>query len=148
MNLSDIYHEESERMKPKDLLDQMHFEYHHVKHPNFPAEYIPKRKKGKTPANQLTSDVIQHIDMSGGWATRVNTSGRVLNGKYIPGTTKNGTPDIIGCIKGKFVGIEIKIGRDKQSEAQRKVEADIQRAKGLYIIVHNLDEWFNYYNKI
>ena len=133
----------------KEQLQKMLDDQFVRQYPNVPDYARPKPKKGKSPANQLTSDIIKHITLIGGWATRVNTSGRVLNGKYITGTTKLGTPDIIACIpSGRFVGIEIKIGKDKQSDAQKLVESQIHKAQGNYFLVHNLDEWLRYYNDL
>ena len=133
----------------KEQLQKMLDDQFVRQHPSVPSYAKPKPKANKSKANQLTNDIIKHITLIGGWATRVNTAGRVLNGKYITGTTKLGTPDIIACIPiGRFVGIEIKIGKDKQSDAQKQVENDIHKAQGNYYLIHNLDEWFRYYNDL
>ena len=119
---------------------------HFIKnHPNVPEYARPNKKSKKSPANQLTSDIIKHIALVGGWATRINTMGRVVDGKYIPGSTKLGTPDIIACIKSRFIGIEIKIGKDKISAVQEDTHCSIQKALGILLVIHNLDEWLDAY---
>jgi hypothetical protein len=44
------------------------------------------------------------------------------------------------------VKIEVKIGKDRQSEAQKKYQEDIERAGGVYLIARDFDsfvEWFD-----
>lgn len=111
-------------------------------------------------ANGLTKAVIRWVEIHGGQAERINNIGRYiegavvnkgfygstrLKGKYIPSTGTRGTADISATIKGRSVKIEVKIGKDKQSEAQKKYQADTERSGGVYIIARNLDgfvaEW-------
>lgn len=131
-------HEELQRMKDEEFAKR---------YPNVPSYAKPKPKKVKSPANQLTNDVISHIILTGGWATRINSMGRVLNGKYIPGSTQKGVSDIMACINGKFIAIEIKI-KDKLSEDQIKFSKQIEKSGGKYFVVHNIDEYFSILNKI
>ena len=134
-------------MTPLQQLEQMKVDEFKRTHPNIPEYAMIKRKKSKSPSNELTANIIDDITSRGGWATRINTMGRVLNGKYIPGSTKLGTPDIIACIKGKFAGIEIKI-KDKQSDVQKRVELDINKSGGYYFVCHNFDEWIRQYDEL
>lgn len=107
-------------------------------------------------ANNLTKAVIRWIQIHGGQAERINTMGRFiqgatvskgfygskqLKGKYIPTTSTKGSSDISATVKGKSWKIEIKIGNDKQSEAQKKYQSDIEAAGGKYTIVRSLDEF-------
>ncbi len=146
-DLGDIYHEQQDDLSPKEQLEAAMLDEFKRSHPNLPEYAYPKPKKSKSPANELTADIIKHIKLMHGWSTRVNTMGRVLDGKYIPGSTERGTPDIIGCIKGRFVSIEVKIN-DKQSPDQKEVERKIKAANGYYFVCHNLDEWFECYKTI
>ena len=53
-----------------------------------------------------------------------------------------GIPDIIACIKGLFVGIEVKApGRiNNQSQEQKIHQKNIELAGGIYLLVDNLKE--------
>ena len=53
---------------------------------------------------------------------------------------KKGIPDIICCIDGKFVGIEVKRPGNKLSEAQKGFKAGIELAGGVYAVVFSLEE--------
>lgn len=107
-------------------------------------------------ANGLTKAVIRWIEIHGGQAERINTMGRYiqgatvskgfygsqqLKGKYIPTTSTKGSADVSALVNGKTWKIEIKIGNDKQSEHQKKYQADIERAGGKYSIIRSLDEF-------
>lgn len=126
---------------------------------SMPPDYVPKTKYTDKTANGLTKCVIEWIKLHGGQAERINTTGRYIEGKevtrgfygvvrtkgkYIPGTGTKGSSDISSTIKGKSVKWEIKMN-DKQSEAQKKYEADIKAAGGYYFIVHNFDEFIQYW---
>ena len=66
--------------------------------------------------------------------------------KWVYGTTKRGTPDIMGVLNGKNLAIEVKIGKDKQSEAQKQVEADIHASGGYYFIAKDFESFYQWVN--
>lgn len=41
--------------------------------------------------------------------------------------------------------IEVKHGRDRQSEAQKKYQADIEKAGGVYYVAKTFDEFYRWY---
>jgi len=51
-----------------------------------------------------------------------------------------GTADIIGCVGGRFVGIEVKQPGKAQSDAQRLWQAKVEAAGGLYAVVYGVRE--------
>ena len=53
----------------------------------------------------------------------------------------SGVPDIVGCYKGKFFGIECKAGSNKPTPLQRKNLTDIELAGGIAVVVNekNMD---------
>lgn len=57
------------------------------------------------------------------------------------GMAQNGTPDILACIKGTFLGIEAKAGRGKVTKIQVVQLRKIDAAQGLAVVVNekNLD---------
>jgi hypothetical protein len=54
-----------------------------------------------------------------------------------------GSPDILGCIKGRFVGIEAKVGKDRQSPKQQNFAAAVRAAGGVYILARSVDDVTN-----
>jgi Holliday junction resolvase len=52
------------------------------------------------------------------------------------GFGSSGVPDFVACIKGKFVGIEVKAGKNKPTALQDKNLTDIMGAGGVAIVVN------------
>lgn len=51
---------------------------------------------------------------------------------------KNGTPDLIICHAGRFLSIELKAGKGKQTDDQRAVEDAIALAGGGYAVCRSI----------
>lgn len=61
-----------------------------------------------------------------------------------------GIPDIVACVKGHFVGIEVKRpgAKNEQSEQQKIHERNIKKSGGTYLLVDSLQEVINYIEPI
>lgn len=51
-----------------------------------------------------------------------------------------GIPDIICCVKGQFVGIEVKDGDNKASALQEAHIRQIKKAGGLAFVAYNIND--------
>lgn len=60
------------------------------------------------------------------------SKGYIQNGKV-------GSPDLILCIAGQFVGVECKRKGNKQSDLQKSAQVAIEKAGGRYWLVDSLD---------
>ncbi|MGN6297932.1 MAG: hypothetical protein ACTHM7_14190 [Ginsengibacter sp.] len=102
-------------------------------------------------ANGLTNAIIDFIIFSGGDANRINTQGqmRKINGRMVwtHGSTRRGTSDVHGVFKGRFLSIEIKIGSDRQSEAQIKEAERITKAGGLYFVAKDMPSFLEWWDE-
>ena len=120
---------------------------------------LPKMPKVNT-ANGLTNFICNYINWMGYRATRINSTGRLIDGvqkqpsgvvlttkKWIPGTTRKGTADISATIKGRSVMIEIKMN-DKPSQYQLDEQAKERKAGGVYEFIHNTEEFFTLYDSL
>jgi Holliday junction resolvase len=52
------------------------------------------------------------------------------------GFMQNGVPDIICCVKGKFIGIECKAGKNKTTAIQDKNIRSIQASGGIAMVIN------------
>jgi hypothetical protein len=52
------------------------------------------------------------------------------------GYGKSGVPDIIGCYKGKFFGIECKAGKNKPTPLQRLQLDAIYNSEGISLVIN------------
>lgn len=140
------------------------FDWNYRRHPSVP-EYarIAPKFDDKT-ANGLTKCIITFLQIRGHQAERISTTGRYIDntttftdamgftrkigsGKWIKGNTTKGSADISATINGKSVKIEVKIGRDRQSAAQKQYQQDIEQAGGFYFIAKDLATFADWYNE-
>jgi hypothetical protein len=140
------------------------------KHPNHRRDLtMPIKHYEVTKANGLTQAVIAVIRCTGYQAERINTTGRQIDNRkeftdvvgirrtvgsltWIPGTGTKGSADIHASIPvngsngfAVSVKIEIKIN-DKQSEYQKEYQKTIENSGGIYLIIHSLQEFFNWWD--
>lgn len=124
---------------------------------NVPEHGVPKTKFDDKTANGLTRCITAFLRLKGCYVTRVNTTGRFIQGssyidvlghrkqfpgKWIPGSTSKGTADLHCVIAGKHVSVEVKVGRDRMSEAQTETKHAVEASGGFYWIVRSFDEFY------
>lgn len=133
------------------------------KYPSVPLHCLAFSAFKETSANELTKTIIRFIQLNGYQAERINTMGRFVGpkkytdfdgrertigkGKYIPTTGTKGSADISATIAGRSVKIEVKYGKDRQSDAQKQYQASIEQAGGTYIIARDVDGFIDWFDK-
>jgi len=138
---------------PKNLkeLSKLANELKAEKHPDVPSFALVKKAFKDATANELTKTIIYDMYwVREGLAYRIN-NGATYDTKrqvYRKGVQRKGVPDIIGIINGRFIGIEVKIGRDRQSADQKEVEKEINDAGGVYFIAKSYDDYLEKIAKI
>jgi hypothetical protein len=100
-----------------------------------------------TETNAITNQVINYLLYNGHFASRIQSQGQYspTRGRWIKSKVRRGIGDIIACVNGKFWMIEIKTGKDRQSDFQKSVEQDVNKAGGVYLIVRTLGDFIGYY---
>lgn len=106
----------------------------------------PKAPKSIT-ANDLTRQIVKFLRNQGAFATRLSSTGtfRADLNKFVPSQQVAGLPDVMAVYLGQAVFVEVKIGADPVSEAQRNTISDLIRADADVFIAHNFEElrdWF------
>ena len=140
-------YQKPQAVKGLEHMADIHFR---KKHPNFPEYAIPPQSYRDDTANGLTRCIVDYIRFRGGQAERINTTGIPVQqrGRIVwrKSNATKGSADISATIAGRSVKIEIKINSDRQSEAQRRYQATIEYAGGLYFIAKDFTtfvEWFD-----
>lgn len=133
------------RYKKPDSIKRLEQEYFEWKYRNSP---IPVQCRFKKPfrddtANGLAGCIEAWAKIYGAFYQRQNSQGQYdsrLKMWRKSGTTK-GIADVQVTFKGKTFNLEIKIGRDRQSEIQKEVERKIRSAGGHYAIIHCFNDF-------
>ena len=127
-----------------------------------PPEMLVKQQYRDDTANGLTKCICDFIRLHEGQAERINSMGRPIDRRqtftdvvgitrtigsveWVPGTTTAGTADVSATIKGRSVKIEIKIGSDHQSQAQKDYQRNIETAGGIYYIARDFTTFVDWY---
>jgi hypothetical protein len=152
-------------MKSLDILKELKLNESINEHPNVPRYAIAVPKYTDKTANGLTKCILDYLQLSNHQAERINTMGRPIDNRKqvtdVIGRTKTigtmtwgkstatkGSADISATIEGLSVKIEVKIGKDRQSEDQKIYQAKIEKAKGYYWIVKNFDDFMKKYDEL
>jgi hypothetical protein len=134
------------------------------KYPNLPDHARVVNIPTDGSANGLTKLVIKWIELHGGQAERINTMGRMVDKRkivtdvlgrkgmigsmsYIPTTGTKGSADVSAVVQGRSYKIEIKVGKDRQSDAQKAYEQSITSAGGVYLIVRTMDQFVQWWDE-
>ena len=141
-------------------LEDTVFDAKKQKYPNVP--YLTKHQYSDKTANGLTRAIIDFVRLRGGQAERINTTGRPIDRRiaytnvvgmtrtvgsieWVKGTGIRGSADISATIKGHSVKIEVKIGNDRQSLAQKEYQKNIEAARGIYYIARDFTSFVEWY---
>ena len=148
----------------KERLKQSELAYKSIKYPTMPTELMATTMHSDKDTNSLTRCVLDWLKFEGWQGERISTTGKYIDsreqftdvlgrtrtigsGKYIPGTGTKGSADISATIRGRSVKIEIKFGKDRQSDAQKRYQEQIESAGGTYIIVKEFDSFIVWYDE-
>lgn len=135
------------------------------KHPDIPEHILCPRKYSDRTSNDLTRCILDFLKFKGQQGERIACTGhyldqsklvtdtlgftrRIGSGKWIKGSMQPGTADISATIQGLSVKIEIKIGKDRQSQKQHEYQNQVKKSGGKYIIVTSFQNFLQQYNTI
>ncbi|MFZ2341152.1 MAG: hypothetical protein WAW07_15700 [Bacteroidales bacterium] len=142
-------------------LERLYMDDHRRRYPSMPEYARTCKQYEDRTANGLTRCAIDYIRLTGGMAERVNCTGRYIDnsqvfedvlgrkrsigtGQWLPTSGMKGTADISAVIQGRAVKIEIKM-KDRQSEDQKKYQAAVEQAGGIYLIIRSFQGLYDWY---
>jgi len=152
-------------MTPLNHLHQLALEDNRKKYPSFPDAYRPKPKYSDTTEKGLKKCIVDFCTFTGHHAEPINNRGFVVDErqvvenvigqlktigskKWIKSTQEKGTADMQARFKRADlpfaipVAIEIKMPGDRQSQDQKRYQAKVESAGGLYWIVTSFDDFY------
>ena len=120
--------------------------------PNLPEYAITTPKYEDRTANGLSRCIIDFLNSQEGCCCfRISNEGILRidkNGKAFRATSsmQNGISDLISCVWGRFVSIEVKVNKDVQSDAQKEYQRQTENARGYYVIAKDFASFLNWFN--
>jgi hypothetical protein len=147
-------------------LKAISLEQNRRKYPHLPEAVRVPYPYNDRDANGLTRCIIDYIRFMGFQAERISVVGRVIDNRkvytdvlghtrtiggyrWIKPSMQPGTADISATIQSISVKIEVKCKatNDRQSEAQKQYQAEVENAGGLYVIATDFEQFYNWYQK-
>ena len=95
------------------------------------------------PADILTNDLRVALSAKYGrdaFLQRVNVIAMATTTRGMVRSCQPGTADLLGCVQGCPVAIEVKAGKDRQRESQKNFQECWVRAGGVYLIARTVAE--------
>jgi hypothetical protein len=145
-------------------LNWLAFDQLKAKHPDIKPEWLPRPNYKDKNANQLTQSIIAFLRLQGHQSERIAVTGRMIDRRkvvkdclgqsliigsteWIKSSMQRGTADISATIYGRSIKIEVKIQNDKQSEAQRIYQAQVEASDGVYYVARDFQSFYGWYYK-
>lgn len=144
-------------MTLKDL-SNLKYQQDRKNRPSIPEYAVPRSTFTDKTANGLTKAIKTFCDIKGIFCQRTGNEGRyrpgqsvvdaigrtrIMKGTWLPGLN-NGQADLTLVFSGRYIAIEVKIGKDRQSQDQKDFEKSILTSGGHYWIVKS---WADFYEK-
>jgi hypothetical protein len=104
---------------------------------------VPKDERRSVKEQTVQNEIIKFMRMQGWYVVKYDAVRLVGSGDSLAlGTMTKGVPDLIACINGSFVGIEVKAPRAnvRQSPEQIDQGVRIEEAGGNYIVTHGVED--------
>jgi hypothetical protein len=102
----------------------------------------PLVTKSVTDTNGITKlivDYIHYIYPKSSTFQRISSEGKWRKGiGYIPSENK-GLSDAEGMVNGRFLSLELKVGKDRQQESQKKRQIKVENDGGIYYLCKWID---------
>ncbi|WP_242916324.1 hypothetical protein [Pontibacter liquoris] len=121
------------------------------RYPNVPPHGIVAPKLSDKDANGLTRCILEYFRLHGGYAVRINTQGQYNEKlkKWTKSTTRRGTADVHSCLNGIHYSIEVKVGRDSQSDYQQlETQEQVEGACGRYYVAQDFQSFYDWINQV
>lgn len=151
-------------MKATLLLENRWDEIKRQQHPTIPSHAIPRTKFSDRTANGLGKCLRTYSILEKFQCERISTEGRVIDSrktvqdcigrrkvigslKRIPTSGIKGSADYSLTINGRSVKVEIKIGKDRQSPAQKEYQRQVEAAGGIYLLISSFQEFYDWFQQ-
>ena len=136
---------ESKPLTALQKLDNLSYQSKMEQFPNLPIKAIPRTKYSDASANDLTKSIIDFVRLKGHYATRIQSQGQKRGSIMTYGTTQRGTADVHACINKIHVSLEIKFGKDRQSDAQKIVQQEVIQSGVIYLLIRDFEQFYKFY---
>jgi len=105
--------------------------------------FRPRRRRGK-PERAVQNACLAVLRQHGVLVAITDAGAAYRAGAFFGDAIPRGWPDITGLLPdGRFVGVECKAPGGRQSAAQKRMEAEIRKRNGIYVLARSAEDVVN-----
>ena len=102
--------------------------------------FRPRRRRGK-PERAIQKAILLWLRANGCLVAVTDAGAAYRAGAFFGNAIPAGWPDITGLLpNGRFIGVEVKTKRGRQSDAQKRIEREIRKRDGIYVIARSVED--------
>lgn len=105
-------------------------------------------KRKPSPANELTSRIVDFMTERGHFSTRLHSGGYHQNGTWVRSSQKLGIGDTFSLVNGLSIFVEVKVGNDTPSDEQLKRQEEVRASGGVYEFVATFEMFEDLYQSL
>lgn len=134
-------------MKGLQHLTALDFDFRSARHSSMPLHCLPKSVFSDKSANELTSCIVRWFHINGHFSTRLQSVGMFRDDikTFVKSQQRKGLPDVLACVNGRLVAIEVKYGKDYLSTDQKQTIADLKAAGALVYVATDFEGFYQWY---
>ena len=102
--------------------------------------FRPRRRRGK-PERAVQKACVAVLRRHGALVAVTDAGAAYRAGAFFGDAIPRGWPDITGLLPdGRFIGVECKAPGGRQSPAQKRMEAEISKRNGIYVLARSVED--------
>jgi len=103
--------------------------------------FAPCRKRRRKPERAIQKAILVWLRTQGCLAVVTDAGAAYRAGVFFGDAIPAGWPDITGLLPdGRFIGIECKAPKGRQSAVQKRMAQEIHRRQGIYILARGVED--------
>lgn len=101
----------------------------------------PPPKRRRKPERAVQTAILRWLRAHGALVAVTDAGAAYRAGAFFGDAIPAGWPDITGLLPdGRFIGVEVKSPKARQSHTQQTVEQEIRRRNGIYILARCVED--------
>lgn len=107
-------------------------------------------KGGQQATQTIQKGICDYIRVKGGWARVVTIVGipdHQNSGRFRK-NSMSGIPDVIGCINGRMVAVEVKRGKDRIRKSQAETIPEMKQAGAAVVVVGDIGQAIDFIDSL
>ena len=104
------------------------------------SEVFSQRRKRRSPERAVQKACVAWLRRQGAIVAVTDAGAAYRAGAFFGDAIPTGWPDVTGLMPdGRFIGVECKAKGGRQSAAQKRIEQEIRKRSGIYVLARSVE---------